>query len=137
MLVKLKHADPILLDDPVRPKIPWDNRVGLYACVFAWVEKRKLDAICCVSFQSNIPTKEKDLFRDTDGNLHFIMYSIWSYKKGAASKLVRSVRLLPTASRIITLSPKTEIAANFHKKNGARVLQINRTTINYEYQGML
>ena len=133
MLVKLKYADPILMDDPVRPKIPWDARVSVYRCVFAWVEKRKLDAICCVSFQSNIPTKEKDLFRDTDGNLHFIMYSIWSYRKGAASKLVRSVRLLPTGSRIITLSPKTEMAANFHKKNGAKVLKTNRTTVNYEY----
>jgi len=134
MLVKLKYADPILMDDPVRPNIRWDARVSVYRCVFAWVEKRKLDAICCVSFQTNIPTKEKDLFLDTNGKLHFIMYSIWSYKKGAASKLIRSVRMLPTGNRIITLSPKTEMAENFHKKNGAKVLRRNKTTINYEYK---
>lgn len=136
MLVKLKYADPILADDPVRPGIPWDVRVNHYRCVFAWVEKRKLDAICCVSFQSNIPTKEKDLFEDIYGHLHFIMYSIWSYKKGAASKLVRSVRMLESGKRIITLSPKTEMAANFHQKNGAKILRTNRTTINYEYKNL-
>ena len=35
--------------------------------------------------------------------------------------------------RIITMSPKTEMARNFHYKNGARLLQTNEETVNYEY----
>jgi len=31
------------------------------------------------------------------------------------------------------MSPKTEMARNFHYKNGARLLQANEETVNYEY----
>jgi len=35
--------------------------------------------------------------------------------------------------RVITMSPKTERARNFHYKNGASLLQANEETVNYEY----
>jgi len=34
---------------------------------------------------------------------------------------------------VITMSPKTDMARDFHIRNGATVLRINRTTVNYEY----
>jgi len=35
--------------------------------------------------------------------------------------------------RFITLSPQTEMARRFHLRNGAVVLQVNTTSVNYEY----
>ena len=37
-------------------------------------------------------------------------------------------------NRLITLSPLTEMASKFHSKNGAKLLQVNETTQNFEYQ---
>jgi hypothetical protein len=35
---------------------------------------------------------------------------------------------------LVTLSPLTEMATNFHKKNGAKLIQINQNTQNFEYK---
>ena len=37
-------------------------------------------------------------------------------------------------NRLITLSPLTEMANRFHSRNGAKLLQINETTQNFEYK---
>ena len=37
-------------------------------------------------------------------------------------------------NRLVTLSPLTEMATRFHSKNGAKLLQINQSTQNFEYQ---
>jgi hypothetical protein len=68
---------------------------------------------------------------DTDEKV--ILYSIWSYKKESGQKLVRAVARKESQYRIITMSPKTAMARDFHMRNGATVMRINRTTINYEY----
>ena len=36
-------------------------------------------------------------------------------------------------NRLVTLSPLTDMASNFHLKNGAKELQVNETTQNFEY----
>ena len=36
-------------------------------------------------------------------------------------------------NRLVTLSPLTEMATKFHLKNGAKLLQINENTQNFEY----
>jgi hypothetical protein len=36
-------------------------------------------------------------------------------------------------NRLVTLSPLTDMARNFHLKNGAKELQVNSTTQNFEY----
>ena len=36
-------------------------------------------------------------------------------------------------NRLVTLSPLTEMAERFHIKNGAKKLQVNETTQNFEY----
>ena len=136
MLVRLLEPDPILRDDPVRPRISPSKRIdGMNRAVFAWVENRKICAIACVSYQQRIPTKVKDLLDYHQWPTKAILYSVWSYKKGSASKLIQHfvTRMKNEKLRIITISPKTEMARNFHLKNGAKVLKTNRTTINYEY----
>ena len=39
-------------------------------------------------------------------------------------------------NRLVTLSPLTEMATNFHERNGAKLIQINETTQNFEYKVM-
>ena len=34
----------------------------------------------------------------------------------------------------MTLSPLTDMAYKFHSKNGAKLVQVNETTQNFEYQ---
>ena len=36
-------------------------------------------------------------------------------------------------SRLVTLSPLTDMARKFHLKNGAKEVQVNLTTQNFEY----
>jgi len=36
--------------------------------------------------------------------------------------------------RLITLSPLTDMARKFHLKNGAKEVQVNLTTQNFEYE---
>jgi hypothetical protein len=37
-------------------------------------------------------------------------------------------------NRLVTLSPLTEMARKFHLKNGAKEVQVNLTTQNFEYE---
>jgi len=108
--------------------------------VWALIEDKQLAAILCVAHMNNIPTTEEELMCRSDVMAYdnAILYSIWSYHKGAGSKLVREylewVRIPDSPiKRVITMSPKTEMARNFHYKNGARLLQTNEETVNYEY----
>ena len=39
-------------------------------------------------------------------------------------------------NRLVPLSPLTEMATNFHERNGAKLIQINETTQNFEYKVM-
>lgn len=138
MLVQLLDPDPILRDDPVRPRISPKQRIqGENRSVYAWVEDRQICAIVCVAHRKWIPTTEKELLKtDWEWPNKAVLYSVWSYKKGSASKLVRElVKKIQKEGdrRIITMSPKTDMARNFHLKNGAKLLQENKTTVNYEY----
>jgi hypothetical protein len=139
MIVQLLDPDPILRDDPVRPKISPKRRIEGGKDVYAWVEDKQICAVICISHNKSIPKTEKELLKDEmhwewPGNI--ILYSVWSYKKGSATKLVRAlIKRIRKESwcRIVTMSPKTEMAKNFHLKNGAKLLQENKETINYEY----
>lgn len=140
MLVKLINPDPILFDDPVRPSILPEERIWHTRDVFALLEDKQLAAILCVAYKGVIPTTEKELLGNPNNiNCHYaVLYSIWSYHKGAGSTLVREylkvIRMQGSPiKRVITMSPKTEMARNFHYKNGARLLQANEETVNYEY----
>ena len=140
MLVQLLQPDPILRDDPVRPKISPRRRIeGKNRGVYAWVEDRQICAVVCVSEPPSIPKTERELFiNDLLFTYDFVvLYSVWSYKPRCGSKLVNAlVKKLNNsqrAARIVTMSPKTEMARQFHLKNGAKLLQTNKTTVNYEY----
>jgi len=128
-----------LTEDPVRPNIPNDIRVGNNRDVFVLKgEDNSVKAITCVSYQDQIPRTETELFNvDHEPNVA-IFYTIWSYKPGAGRDLIlTTVNYIksnkPNINRFITLSPTTDIARRFHLKNGAVVFRDNQETVNYEY----
>jgi hypothetical protein len=135
MLIQLLQPDPILRDDPVRPSISPEQRIGRSREVLMWLEDRQIGAVLCVSFQGIVPVTEEELFSVGPRIDIAVLYSIWSYKSGCGSKLVRAFQDSQPAivKRIVTMSPKTEMARQFHLKNGARLLQTNEETVNYEY----
>ena len=104
----------------------------------------------CFGFTDEIPktVKELDLMtrdaylrsaqRDQNIGKIAIAYTVWSKKKGGGKLIVKEVHKMIKKSnylnRLITLSPLTEMARNFHLKNGATELQVNDETQNFEYK---
>jgi len=128
-----------LQDDPVRPHIPHDIRVGVNKDIFVIEDQGHPQAITCVAYADYVPEDENELFDKTYQPRVAVFYTIWSYQSGAGRKLIFDVveyirQNLPNISRFVTLSPKTEMARKFHIKNGAYQLRENFNTINYEYR---
>lgn len=129
-----------LLEDPVRPSVPYIDRIGDNKDIFIMRDDNdNVCAVTCVSYQSTIPAKESELFLKADLVDTAIFYTIWSYKPGAGRQLIfESVKYIkenkPSICRFVTLSPKTEIAKNFHLKNGAIIFRENNESVNYEYK---
>jgi hypothetical protein len=67
-----------------------------------------------------------------------IAYTVWAKKKGGGKHMVNEVYKMIKEShhidRLITLSPLTDMARKFHLKNGAKEVQVNLTTQNFEYE---
>ena len=67
-----------------------------------------------------------------------IAYTVWSTKKGGGKLIVKEVFKVIKKSnhlnRLVTLSPLTEMARNFHLRNGAVEIQVNESTQNFEYK---
>jgi hypothetical protein len=90
----------------------------------------------------DVPASESDLFFDTGAYDVAVFYTVWSYPRsitGAGRKLINKcvnhIRWFrPFVKRVVTLSPKTEMARRFHISNGAFEFRENETTINYEYK---
>lgn len=134
-------TDPLLdyiKDDPVRPELPKEFRVGKNKFVSALVEDIP-QAMVCVSLHDFIPEDITDLVRESEVPSVAIFYTIWSYVPGAGAELLRETvaqikQQFPSVERFVTLSPKTEMAKRFHLKNGADVYRENPNTVNYEYR---
>jgi hypothetical protein len=133
-------TDPLLdyiKDDPVRPELPKEFRVGKNKFVSALVDDIPR-AMVCVSLHDFIPEDVADLVRDSEVPTAAIFYTIWSYAPGAGAELLRETvaqikQQFPSVERFVTLSPKTDMAKKFHTKNGAGVFRENLNTVNYEY----
>ena len=125
-------------DDPVRPELPKEFRVGKNKFVSALVDEIPR-AMVCVSLHDFIPAGVDDLTVDTENPTTAIFYTIWSYAPGAGVELLRETvaeiqKQFPSIERFVTLSPKTELARRFHLKNGAGIYRENQDTVNYEYK---
>ena len=104
----------------------------------------------CFGFTNNIPKSVKELdlltrdaylksaLRDQRIGKIAIAYTVWSKKKGGGKLIVKEVFKMIKKSnhlnRLVTLSPLTKMARNFHLNNGAIELQVNKETQNFEYK---
>ena len=147
-LVELKECRTD--EDPVRPELDNIFRRSYGRKIFGVKYKGEICAIMCFGFTNGIPkTVEefdlmtKDAFlqstlRDQKVGKIAIAYTVWSKKKGGGKLIVKEVfkkiKKSNHLNRLVTLSPLTEMATKFHIKNGAKLLQINETTQNFEYK---
>tara|TARA_B100000029_G_scaffold36235_1_gene34092 strand:- start:126 stop:674 length:549 start_codon:yes stop_codon:yes gene_type:complete len=147
-LVELKECETS--KDPVRPELDNIFRTSYGRKIYGVKFKGEIYAVMCFAFTDKIPksVKELDLMskdaflqsanRDQKIGKIAIAYTVWSTKKGGGKLIVKQVFKMIKKSnhlnRLITLSPLTEMARNFHLRNGAEEIQVNDETQNFEYK---
>tara|TARA_Y100000591_G_scaffold153689_1_gene132272 strand:+ start:264 stop:836 length:573 start_codon:yes stop_codon:yes gene_type:complete len=147
-LVELKKCNTN--EDPVRPELDNVFRKSYGRKIYGVKYMGDIHAVMCFAYTNQIPTsvEELDKFshdaflqsaqRDQNVGKIAIAYTVWSKKKGGGKLIVKEVfKKIKTSNhlnRLVTLSPLTEMATKFHIKNGAKLLQINETTQNFEYK---
>tara|TARA_B100000945_G_scaffold316109_1_gene316415 strand:+ start:2230 stop:2745 length:516 start_codon:yes stop_codon:yes gene_type:complete len=147
-LVELDTCD--INEDPVRPELSIKFRTSYGRKIFGVKYKKEICAIMCFGFTNEIPktidefdlmTKDAHLqsaWRDQRVGKIAIAYTVWSKKKGGGKLIVKEVfkkiKKSNHLNRLITLSPLTDMARNFHLRNGAEELRVNKETQNFEYK---
>ena len=149
-LVELKNCNPE--EDPVRPELDNNFRTGFGRKIYGVEYQNEIYAVMCFAYVNKIPKSVDELeklstdaflqsaMRDQKGGQIAIAYTVWSKKKGGGKLIVKEVfkkiKKSNHLNRLVTLSPLTEMATNFHKRNGAKLIQINENTQNFEYKVM-
>ena len=147
-LVELKECNTN--EDPVRPELDNVFRRSYGRKIYGVKYKGEIHAVMCFAFTNKIPKNvneldllSKDAFlqsanRDQNVGKIAIAYTVWSNKKGGGKLIVKGVFKMIKKSnhlnRLVTLSPLTEMARNFHLRNGAIEVQVNEETQNFEYK---
>ena len=135
---------------PVRPELDIKFRTSYGRKIYGVKYRKEICAIMCFGFTNEIPktVKELDLMsrdahlqstlRDQNVGKIAIAYTVWSKKKGGGKLIVKEVfkkiKKSNHLNRLVTLSPLTDMARNFHLRNGAIELQVNKDTQNFEYK---
>ena len=146
-LVELKECNTN--EDPVRPELDNSFRVNYGRKIYGVKYKNEIHAVMCFAFTNKVPKDviQLDKFShdaflqsaqrgQTVGQIA-IAYTVWSKKKGGGKLIVKEVfkkiKKSNHLNRLVTLSPLTDMATKFHLRNGAKLLQVNETTQNFEY----
>ncbi len=147
-IVELKECDTN--KDPVRPELDNEFRTSYGRKIFGVKYKNEIHAVMCFAFTNKIPKSvyeldllSRDAFlqsatRDQNVGKIAMAYTVWSNKKGGGKLIVKEVYKMIKKSnhlnRLITLSPLTKMARDFHLRNGAEEIQVNEDTQNFEYK---
>ncbi len=147
-LIELKECDTE--EDPVRPELDNEFRTGYGRKIYGVEYQGEIYAVMCFAYTNIIPKSVDELeklstdaflqsaMRDQSGGQIAIAYTVWSKKKGGGKLIVKEVfkkiKKSNHLNRLVTLSPLTEMATKFHIRNGAKLVQINETTQNFEYK---
>ena len=147
-LIELKECNTE--EDPVRPELDNIFRRSYGRKIFGVKYGGEIYAVMCFAYTNQVPKNvdELDKFshdaylqsaqRDQNIGKIAIAYTVWSKKKGGGKLIVKEVfkkiKKSNHLNRLVTLSPLTEMATKFHSNNGAKLLQINETTQNFEYK---
>ena len=115
-LVNPKFVPKYIKKDPVRPHINANTRMAPGREMYHIDEQ----AFICLAFTDKIPVSEAELISSNVGDIA-VAYTVWSLKKGLGRKIIFETqkRIQDTFrfSRLVTLSPKTEMAVKFHLSN--------------------
>ena len=146
-LIELNECDTS--EDPIRPELDNNFRSSYGRKIFGVKYKGEIHAVMCFAYTNEIPKSVEELdklshdaflqsaMRDQKVGQIAIAYTVWSKKKGGGKLIVKEVfkkiKKSNHLNRLITLSPLTEMATKFHSRNGAKLLQVNETTQNFEY----
>ena len=147
-LVELKECN--IEEDPVRPELDNNFRTGYGRKIYGVKYLGEIHAVMCFAYTNKVPKSVDELeklstdaflqtaMRDQSGGQIAIAYTVWSKKKGGGKLIVKEVfkkiKKSNHLNRLITLSPLTDMATKFHERNGAKLIQINETTQNFEYK---
>ena len=148
---KLVELDQVnCKDDPVRPELDNQFRITHGRKIFGLKYKDSIEAVVCLAFTNDIPTTVKELelmcedaslvaqHREGQVGTIAVAYTLWSYKKGAGRKIMKElkkyVKKIHHLNKIVTLSPLTHVATHYHISNGARLIQVNPSSQNFEYK---
>ena len=139
-------------EDPVRPELDNNFRTGYGRKIYGVKYQDEIHAVMCFAYTNEIPKSVEELeklstdaflqsaMRDQKGGQIAIAYTVWSKKKGGGKLIVKEVfkkiKKSNHLNRLVTLSPLTEMATKFHERNGAKLIQINENTQNFEYKVM-
>ena len=147
-LIELKECNTD--EDPVRPELDNTFRRSYGRKIFGVKYGGEIHAVMCFAYTNQIPKDVEELDklshdaylqsaqRDQNVGKIAIAYTVWSKKKGGGKLIVKEVykkiKKSNHLNRLVTLSPLTEMASKFHTRNGAKLLQVNKTTQNFEYK---
>ncbi len=147
-LIELKKCNTD--EDPVRPELDNVFRRSYGRKIYGVKYGGEIHAVMCFAYTNEIPKSVEELdILSQDAHLQStlrgqnvgriaIAYTVWSKKKGGGKLIVKEVfkkiKRSNHLNRLVTLSPLTEMATKFHTRNGAKLLQKNETTQNFEYK---
>ena len=127
--------------DPVRPELGVSFKTYPGREVFGLRnESGEYVAFCCVAKTLQVPWDITSLssFTANDGTI-YVPYTVWSLKKGSGKAIINALLDKVRSSeedirRVVTLSPRTDMARNFHLRNGAKEIAVHVVTANFEYE---
>ena len=146
-LIELRECNT--KEDPVRPELDNIFRRSYGRKIYGVKYMNEIHAVMCFAYTNQIPKNIEELNkfshdafllsaqRDQKVGKIAIAYTVWSKKKGGGKLIVKEVfkkiKKSNHLNRLVTLSPLTDMATKFHTRNGAKLLQKNKTTQNFEY----
>ena len=149
-LVELKQCNTA--EDPVRPELDVSFRTSNGRKIYGVKYKKEIHAVMCFAFTNKVPKNVEELdkfsqdaylqstLRGQNVGQIAIAYTVWSKKKGGGKLIVnevfKKIKKSNHLNRLVTLSPLTKMATKFHSKNGAKLLQVNENSQNFEYEIM-
>ena len=141
-LVELTDID--VSEDPVRPELDLEFRTSYSRKIYGLKYENNIEGIICIAYCNDVPESERELDLISQ-NAYYkkefntaVAYTVWSRKRGAGKEIMTKLKDYLIANtnveRVVTLSPLTPMATHFHIRNGAKLININATTQNFEYK---
>mgnify|MGYP000302891138 FL=1 len=141
-LVILEDID--VTEDPVRPELSLEWRKEYNRQIFGLKYEDNIEGVVCVAYTKGVPhsVRELELMSENASMKNdadtAVAYTVWSRKRGAGKEIIHKLsehaQKNPELKRMVTLSPLTPMATHFHIRNGAKLIQHNPDTQNFEYK---